>query len=54
MHNRRPGGDRRRNWLRRSRYGFLLLRDRFQHVAGTRDMGQINLGLDFFFAAQRA
>jgi len=48
-----------RNWRyrrtnRRSRSSFLLLCDRLQHIARSGDVRQINLGLDFFFAAQRA
>jgi hypothetical protein len=56
--------DRRGNcWLRRhwrrcrpqSRGNcFLLLRNGFQHVSGPGDVRQIDLGLDFFFAPQRA
>jgi hypothetical protein len=30
------------------------LGDGFQHISGPGDMRQIDLGLDFFFAAQRA
>jgi hypothetical protein len=30
------------------------LRNGFEHIAGTGDVRQIDLGLDFFFAAQRA
>ena len=33
---------------------FLLLRDRFQHIPGTGNVREIDLGLDFFFAAKRA
>jgi hypothetical protein len=33
---------------------FFLLRNRLQHISRTRDVRQINLGLDFFFAANRA
>jgi hypothetical protein len=59
---RRNGFFRRRlrNWGRRCtrRYRrsnrFLLLRNRPQHIPGTGDVRQINLGLDFFFAANRA
>lgn len=47
--NRRRGGPRRRH----SR-SFLFLRDRPQNITGTGDVRQINLGFDFFFAAQRA
>lgn len=43
----------RTNRRRRNGNAFLLLRNRFQHIARTRDMRKINLGLDFFFAAQR-
>ena len=54
-YNDRARGDGRwRYWTRRRRYCFLLLRDGFQHVSGTGDVRQIDLGLDFFFAAQRA
>jgi hypothetical protein len=30
----------------------FLLRDRAQHVTGTRDVRQVNLGLEFFFAVR--
>ncbi len=54
--NRRLCGDR-RNWRthrRRGRSGsFLLLRNSAQHIPGTRDVRQVDLGFDFFFAAQR-
>jgi hypothetical protein len=45
-----------RHWTRRyrRRNRFLLLRNRLQHISRTRDVRQINLGLDFFFAANRA
>ena len=33
---------------------FLLLRNRLQHISGPGDVRQIDLGLDFFFAAQWA
>jgi hypothetical protein len=33
---------------------FFLLRDGPQHIPGSRDMGQIDLGLDFIFAAGKA
>ena len=42
-----------RTYGRWRRSGFFLLRDRLQHVARTRDVRQINLGLNFFFSAQR-
>ena len=51
-HNRSKRRRRRTNRWRRS--GFLLLRDGLQHIAGPGDVRQINLGLDFFFAAQWA
>jgi hypothetical protein len=35
------------------RNGFLLLGNGSEHVAGPGDVGKINLGLDFFFAASR-
>ena len=38
-------------WRRRS---FLLLRNRSQHVPGTGNVGEVNLGLDFFFTARRS
>jgi hypothetical protein len=41
-------------WTRRRRDRFLLLRNRFEHISRTGDVRQINLGLDFFFAAKRA
>jgi hypothetical protein len=48
--------NRRRHRTRRSRgrRSFLLLRNRPQHIPRTGDVRQINLGLDFFFAANRA
>jgi hypothetical protein len=52
-HNCRLRRDRRGHgpqW-RRSR-SFLLLRNGSQHISRSRDVRQINLGLDFFFAAQ--
>lgn len=39
---------------RRRNHCFLLLRDGFEHVSRTGDVRQIDLRLDFFFAAQRA
>jgi hypothetical protein len=33
---------------------FFLLRNGSQHVSRTGDVRQVDLGLDFFFAAQRA
>jgi hypothetical protein len=48
--NRRWGRTRRR----RSRGCFLLLCNRPQHVSRPRDVRQIDLGPDFFFAAQWA
>ena len=39
---------------RRRSSSFLLLGNCPQHVSGAGDMRQINLGFDFFFAAQRA
>ena len=50
--NHRLGGDRRRCRTSWWRHSFLLLRDSFQHVSRAGDMRQIDLGLDFFFAAQ--
>jgi hypothetical protein len=50
VHDRRRG--RRTYRWRRSR--FLLLRDGLQHITGTGDVRQINLSLDFVFAAGRA
>ena len=54
-HDHRPGDHRRRHRrrcrARRRRYRFFLLGDGFEHVSGTGDVRQINLGLDFFFAA---
>jgi hypothetical protein len=47
-----PRYRRRRCWARRRRNRFLLLSNGSQHISGTGDVGQINLGLDFFFAAQ--
>jgi hypothetical protein len=41
----------RRSWRRRS---FFLLSYRSQHVPRSGDVREINLGFDFFFAAQRA
>jgi hypothetical protein len=32
----------------------LLLRDRTQHVAGARNMREVDLGFDFFFAVGSA
>jgi hypothetical protein len=55
--NRRSCGSGRRRHccrsLRRMLDRFLLLRDRSQHIARTRNVRQINLGLDFLFAAGR-
>ncbi len=49
------GSDRRRGARWRRRGGsFLLLRDRLEHITRTGNVRQINLGLDFFFAAQCA
>ena len=44
--------DRWRDRPSRGRHSFLLLCDGFQHVSRAGDMRQIDLGLDFFFAAQ--
>ena len=44
---RRRGGARTRR-----RYHFFLLRDGFQHISRPGNVRQIDLGLDFFFAAQ--
>jgi hypothetical protein len=41
----------RRRWRRSS---FLALRNRLQHIPRTGNVGKINFGLDFFFAAKRA
>ena len=46
-HRRRNDGPRRGRC-------FLLLGNRFQHIARPGNMGQIDLGLDFFFAPQRS
>jgi hypothetical protein len=55
--NRRCCGSRRRRHccgpLRRMLDRFLLLCDCSQYIAGTRNVRQINLGLDFLFAARR-
>jgi hypothetical protein len=51
--NHRPRNHRGRGGTRRSHHGFLLLGNGFQHISGTGDVRQIDLGLDFFFAAQR-
>ena len=38
-------------WAGRGMFGcFLLLRDGAQHIAGPRNMREVDLGLDFFFA----
>ncbi len=50
----RLGYNRRRDWADRSGGGFLLLGDGLQHVARAGDVRQVDLGLDFFFAAQKA
>ena len=50
-HNRRHG---RPNRWSRGGGSFLLLCNRLQHISGTRDVRQINLGFYFFFAAQWA
>jgi hypothetical protein len=43
------------DWPRRGwSDGFLALGDRSQHIAGTGNVGKIDLGFDFFFAAGRA
>jgi hypothetical protein len=46
-------GSRRGNRTRRHRWrsSFLFLCDRLQHISGTRNVRQINLCFDFFFAA---
>jgi hypothetical protein len=36
------------------RYRFFLLRNGAQHIAGARDMGEVDLGLDRVFSASRA
>jgi hypothetical protein len=48
--------DWRRRWTSRDRrrHSFLALRNRLQHISGSRDVRQINFGLDFFFAAKPA
>jgi hypothetical protein len=47
-------GDRRHGRTRRRRGNFLLLSDSSQNISRTGDVGQIDLSLDFFVAAQRA
>jgi hypothetical protein len=47
-------GRRRRTRRGGRRHSFLALRNRLQHIPGARNVGQINFGLDFFFAAKRA
>jgi len=44
----------RRHGPRRRRNPLFLLRDRSQHISWPGDLRQIDLGLDFFFAAHRA
>jgi hypothetical protein len=51
--NYRPRRDGRRCRASRWRHCFFLLRDGFQHISRPGDLRQIDLGLDFFFAAQR-
>jgi len=54
-HNHGLSCDRWRSRTNRRRRGCLLfLRNRLQHISRPRDVRQIDLGLDFFFAAQRA
>jgi hypothetical protein len=53
-HDRWPRRSRRRGTRRWRSRSFLLLRDRLQHIAGTGNVRQINLGFYFFFAAQCA
>ena len=50
----RLGRNRRRCRSNRGRSRFLLLRDCFQHISRPGDVRQIDLGLDFFFAALSA
>lgn len=55
--NRRSDNRPRRRYWRSRRlcrmfHRFLLLRDRSQHIPGPRDVRQIDLGLDFLFAAR--
>jgi len=47
-------GHRRNRRSRRGRYHFLLLRDGSEHISRPGDVGQVNLGLDFFLAARWA
>ncbi len=53
---RRSMRHRRRRWTRHCgrRRSFLLLRNCSQHIPRTGNVRQVNLGFDFFFAAQRA
>ena len=51
---RRLRRDRGRCRTGRRRFRFPLLRNGLQHISGTGDVRQINLGLDFVFAAYRA
>jgi hypothetical protein len=51
--NRWLGGNNRHCGPNRSRGRFLLLRDGFQHISRPGDVRQIDLGLNFLFAAQR-
>jgi len=51
--NRGLCNNRRRHGTRRRSDCFLLLRNCLQHISGAGDVRQIDLGLDFFFAAQR-
>jgi hypothetical protein len=53
-HSHRLSRHRRRRGPSRGRRCLLLLRDGFEHISRPRDVRQIDLGLDFFFAAQRA
>ena len=46
-----PRSHRRRCWTRRRRNRFLLLGNGSQHISRPGDVGQIDLGLDLFFAA---
>ena len=49
-----PGHDRRSHGPYRCSRRFLLLRNGFQHITRPGNVRQIDLGPDFFFAAQRA
>ncbi len=53
-HNHWSGGHGRRCGTSGRRNRFLLLGNGFQYISRPGDVRQVNLGLDFFFAAQRA